>query len=68
MVKSKIKNQIKEIIDKNNKQIAENKIVADNERLKYFKHLRIINRTTINEIGNFTTEYGKTRMKIKLLI
>jgi len=65
--KSKIKNKIKDIIDKNNKQIAENKIMADNERLNYFKHLKNINKTTINEISNFTTEYGKTRMKLKLL-
>ena len=65
--KIKVKQKILAIIDSNIKLQQNNKIASDMERLKYFKHLKIINNNIINEIGNFTTEYGKTKMKLKLL-
>ena len=65
--KIKVKQKILDIIDSNIKLQQNNKIASDMERLKYFKHLKIINNNIINEIGNFTTEYGKTKMKLKLL-
>jgi len=64
---SKIKQKVQTIIDNNKKQQTNAKIASDMERLKYFKRLKTINKSIINEIGNFTTDYGKTKMKLKLL-
>ena len=63
----KIKQRVQDIIDSNNKTQNDVKIASDMERLKYFKRLKIIDKTIINEIGNFTTDYGKTKMKLRLL-
>ena len=63
----KYKPKVKKIIDDNQKMLRENAVTADIERLLYFKSLDIINDSVQRELGNFTTEYGKTRMKLKLL-
>ena len=65
--KLKVKRKVQNIIDINKKLQEENKIASDMERLKYFKRLKIVNNNIINEIGNFRTGYGKTKMKLRLL-
>ena len=55
------------IIMNNNKRVLEQKINLDLERIQYFKKLKKINGSILNEISNFDTEYGKTKMKLKLL-
>jgi len=69
MVKSikKHRPKVQKIIDDNQKVLRGNEITSDLERLQYFKSLNIINDSVQQELSNFTTEYGKTRMKLKLL-
>lgn len=55
------------IIMDNNKRVLEQKINLDLERIQYFKKLKKINGSVLNEISNFDTKYGKTKMKLKLL-
>ena len=64
---SKKSKKIMEIISSNKKKHDIDKINSDLERLRYFKHLKIINSKIINELSNFITEEGKTKMKLKLL-
>jgi len=66
-ISSKISLKVQNIINNNKKLQTEEKISSDMERLKYFKRLKIINNAVISEISNFTTEYGKTKMKLRLL-
>ena len=56
-----------QIIMNNNKRLLDHKITQDLERIQYFKKLKKINGSILNEISNFNTEYGKTKMKLKLL-
>ena len=59
--------KIKKIIADNKKKSYENKITLDEERLEYFKKLKEINYNLFSEIKFFDTEYGKIKMKLKLL-
>ena len=67
-IKKQKKNSKKyQIIINNNKRVLEKKINMDLQRIQYFKNLKKINGPILNEISNFDTEYGKTKMKLKLL-
>ena len=59
--------KIRQIINNNKMTLNKNKLDKDMERLKYFKNLKNINNEILREISNFSTEYGKTKMKLKLL-
>ena len=59
----KVKNDIIEKnIEKKNQLLIDN----DKERLKYFKKTNL-DKFNIDELGIFKTEYGKNRMKLRLL-
>lgn len=64
---SKKSKKIQDIISSNKQRQQVDKINSDLERLRYFKHLKVINSKIINELSNFITEEGKTKMKLKLL-
>ena len=55
------------IIKENLKRNEDYAIKRDKERLDYFSNLTKYSPNLLNEIPNFNTEYGKQRMKLKLL-
>ena len=57
----------KKIIEKNNFRNLQYSLKRDNERLNYYNDITIFNSKLLNEIPNFISDYGKQRMKLKLL-
>ena len=55
------------IIENNNLKRNSYSISRDKERLEYFTNVESFTENLLNEIPNFTTDWGKQRMKIKLL-
>ena len=55
------------IRQENNKRMEEQSKSRDIERLNYYSELRTLSKDILNEISYFKTDYGKLRMKMKLL-
>tara|TARA_B110000211_G_C14093141_1_gene560675 strand:- start:10866 stop:13589 length:2724 start_codon:yes stop_codon:yes gene_type:complete len=63
----KLSKKRQQIITLNIQDMSKKKIDADLERLRYFKNFKTLTPNILAEINNFTTEIGKTRMKLKIL-
>ncbi len=55
------------IRQENNKRREEQSKSRDIERLNYYSELKTLSKDILNEISYFKTDYGKLRMKMKLL-
>ena len=55
------------IRQENNKRIKDLSKSRDNERLEYYSELKTLSKDILSEISYFKTDYGKLRMKMKLL-
>ena len=55
------------IRQENNKRMEEQSKSRDIERLNYYSELKTLSKDILNEISYFKTDYGKLRMKMKLL-
>ena len=55
------------IRQENNKRMEEQSKRRDIERLGYYSELKTLSKDILNEISYFKTDYGKMRMKMKLL-
>uniref|UniRef100_A0A6C0EKT6 DEAD/DEAH box helicase n=1 Tax=viral metagenome TaxID=1070528 RepID=A0A6C0EKT6_9ZZZZ len=56
------------IIIEQNKKVSEQKLIgSDIEKLDYYKDVSLIDNDIIGDIGLFKTDYGKHRIKYKLL-
>tara|TARA_B100000524_G_scaffold348399_1_gene252821 strand:+ start:1583 stop:4399 length:2817 start_codon:yes stop_codon:yes gene_type:complete len=64
---NKVSNKSKKIIQQN--QIRSDKYILDrdNERLDYYKNITKFEPQLLNELVYFNTDYGKQRMKLRLL-
>ncbi len=65
--KSKKRGGAEKIKEENKLRIEDKLKQRDIERLAYFKELNSLSDDILNEIGYFKTDYGKQRMKLKLL-
>jgi len=65
--KKKNTSKADKIKEENTIRLAGAQINRDKERQDYFKELSTIDSSTLDQITNFKTRYGKDRMKMKLL-
>lgn len=63
----KLSKKRQKIINLNTQAMSKKQIDTDLERLRYFRNLKTLRPNILSEINNFTTEHGKTRMKLKIL-
>ena len=56
-----------QIISNNNEKRNSYSLSRDRERLDYFNNVNTFTENLLNEIPNFNTNWGKQRMKLKLL-
>ena len=61
------KNKAQLIIEENLKKREKELIEDDTKKLSYYNNIYLINNNIIGDIGLFKTEYGKSRIKYKLL-